>query len=414
MRRLRPAGREAELITVLLGVLLAFASLRDVYPNAAPDYHAEIMPALEGLRSGGLRGWIEALPGYPAAAMAELPVLWLAELLDLDEGSSWRLLSSVAIGAMVVAVLAALPLLRAARASRTATLIAVALAVASPTAYWALRIGHPEEVLSAALLLGAVVAAGLQRPVLAGVLLGLASGKGWAIAAALPVLGLLLPDRRRVLLAALAAAGAAAVIYLPPFVIAPASLQVMADTGTAAIWNVGHVFWWFGEPIPMAIVEQQPVPQPRIGVTWAGTISHPLILGVGTALGLVWCAGAAQRAKTIASATLSARAELVSSALLVMAGALVARCYLDTWNVPYYLLPAFVCGAIGEAMRGRVPVMTLVATGLMWEFHPPSDPSVRTEPDVYTALYLAWTVPLSLGYLRLGFQTLRPGSAQRK
>lgn len=411
-----PAGREAELLAVILGVLLAIAALRRYYPLAAPDYNAEIIPALQGLRTDGLVGWIEALPGYPAAAMLELPVLAFGELLGLSDANSWRLLSTVAIGVLVVAVISALPLLRAARASRTATLVAIALTVGTPTAYWALRIGHPEEVFSTGLLLGAVIAAAAQRPLLAGVLLGCAAGKGWAVAAALPVLGLLLPDWRRVMIAVASAAVVALALFLPALVVERSSVQVMALTGSAHIFNAGQIYWWFGDPIALSAVAEQSVPQPRIGPKWTGLISHPLIVGIGTSAGLVWCLTIHQRLGELGLLgrdasrqlrSLAARADLASSALLVMAAILLARCYLDTWNVPYYILPALVCGAIGEAMRGRVPVIALVATAMMWKYHPPSDPTIRTEPDVYTATYLAWIIPFSVGYLLMGLQAAR-------
>lgn len=409
------AGREAEFLAVLLGVLLMIAALR-TYVDAAPDYKVEIIPPLQGWRKDGFEGWLELLPGYPAAAMLELPVLLLGEFIGLSDADGWRLLSAVAIGALVAAIIAALPLIRAADASRTATLVAVALAI-SPTAYWALRIGHPEEVLSTGLLLAAVVAAAYERPILAGALLGCAAGKGWAFAAAIPVIGLLLPNYRRVAIAAASTVIVTAVLYLPPFVLDSGGLQVMASTGNEQIFNVGQIFWWFGDPIPLATVESQSVPQPRIGVEWAGLISHPLILGVGTALGLVWCITVFQRFEQLQlfgslrsdgkTRSRAGAADLASSALLVMAGALYARCYLDTWNVPYYLLPGLVLGAIGEAMRGRVPVLALVATGMMWKYAPPSDPTVRTEPDVYTATFLAWAIPISVAYVVMGLRAAK-------
>lgn len=406
------AGIEAELLAVVLSVLLAVASLREFL---APDYMVEILPAVQGYRHTGIGGWIEALPGYPAAAMLEFPVLLAAELLGLDDAGGWRLLSSFAVAVLCASVLVALPLVRAGGASRTATLVAVALAVGSPATYWALRIGHPEEVLSTGLLLAAAVAAARERPVLAGVLLACAGGKGWAAVAALPVLALLLPQWRRVAIGTAAAAVTTAILYVPPYLFGGDALAVMANTGAAAIFNTGHVFWWFGDPIALSAVAQQPVPQPRIGAHWTGVVSHPLILGVGTAIGLTWAIWLHDRLAALRAAgklpagprSLPVSAELLSAALLVMAGALYARCYLDTWNVPYYLLPGLVIGAIGEAMRGRVPLLSLVATGMMFEFHPPSDPSVRTEPDVYTAMYLAWAIPISVAYVAMGLAAVR-------
>jgi uncharacterized membrane protein len=72
----------------------------------------------------------------------------------------------------------------------------VALVAGNPLMLQALSIGHPEELLGAALCVGAVLAALHKRPWLAAVLLGLAVGnKAWAVLAIGPVL--LALDQRR-------------------------------------------------------------------------------------------------------------------------------------------------------------------------------------------------------------------------
>ena len=90
-----------------------------------------------------------------------------------------------------------------------------------------------------------------------------------------------------------------------------------------------------------------------------------------------------------------------------MAGILYARCFLDTWNVPYYLLPGLVLGAMGEILGGRRPIITLVATGIMWKWCTPGDPTVRTDPDIYTAFYLAWTIPFGITFMVLGYKAIQ-------
>ena len=395
---------------VLVGaVLLALASLRDYLKDgayiAAPDYLAEMLPPIKALREEGFRGFVDHLPGYPGAAMIEYVPAQIAVWLGLGEATTWRLLSCIGIGALALAIAAVIPLARATETPRGAARVAILLAVASPTAYWALRIGHPEELLCTGLLLGAVVAAAREKPVLAGLLLGLAVGKAWPAVAALPVLGLLLPDPRRLAKGMATAAIVAAIIFVPPLLIASHSVQGMTNLGQSGIFNVGQVFWWFGTPLTDAVVATQSVPQPRgHGPVWSGELSHPLILGVGTAIGLIWSWSLYQRlTRSGRVAVLRAdgrtrsreeTAQLAAAAMLVMAGILYARCFLDTWNIPYYLLPALVLGALGEMLSGRKPILTLVATGLMWKWHAPGDLTVRSDPDIYTALYLAWTVPV--------------------
>ncbi|MDO9356109.1 MAG: glycosyltransferase 87 family protein [Solirubrobacteraceae bacterium] len=429
--RLRSA-RQDPLLTafvVVASILLGLAALREYMSGgayiAAPDYLAEMLPPINALKKDGFEGYVSLLPGYPGAAMVEYIPVQIAVWLGLSEPATWRLLSGLSVAVLGLAVLWAARLAQGSEASRNAVRLAVLVAAASPAAYWALRIGHPEELLSTGLLLGAVVAAAKERPIIAGVLLGLAVGKAWPAVAAVPVLGLLLPDPVRVAKGMAAAAVAALVIFLPPLFIHSGSVQVMTDLGQSGIFNVGQVFWWFGDPVAKSITDCvastpgcQSVPQPRgTGPLWSGELSHPLILGVGTALGLVWSwslHGRLTRVGRIAALRTDGRtrsreetAQLAASALMVMAGILYARCFLDTWNVPYYLLPALVLGALGEALKGRVPILTILATGIMWKWHAPGDLTVRTDPDIYTAFYLSWTIPFGVAFLVEGFKLAR-------
>lgn len=414
-RRVRTVADDhlIEALIVAIATGLAAAALREYI---APDYRAEYLPALQGFQERGIAGFLEGLPGYPGIVVAQLPLIMVAEVLGLDEASTWRLLSAAAVSALALAVLSILPLLRAASTPQGAGRVAVALAVGSPAAYWALRIGHPEEILVVALTLGAVSAAARERPWLAGILLGFAAGKAWPLVAALPIFGLLLPNGWRVLKAMVAAGVVMAVIYLPPTLHHAQSVQLLANLGANNIFNVGQVWWWFGAPIPQSTVTMQTVPQPRVGPAWSGELSHPLILGVGSAIGLMWCLARSSaitgtRGLSFAALrpdgrdrSLEESAYLAGAALLVMAGILYARCYLDTWNVPYYLMGGLVAGALGEALIGRWPIISLVAAGVMWKYHAPGDLTIRTDPDVYNAMFIAWSIPFSIVLMGLGFR----------
>lgn len=402
-----------EVIIVVVAAGLAGFSLREYI---APDYLVEILPSIQKMNDGDLRGALGTLPGYPAIALLLLIPAKIATIFGADDANTWRFLSAIGISSIAIAAITALPFLRATEVPRWGARVGVALAVGSPCAYWALRIGHPEELLATGLLLGSVIAAARERPIIAGILLGLACGKAWPAVAALPVMGLLLPDWRRVFLGATSAAVALAAFYVPSIIYASNSVSALTDLGLHTIFNVGHVFWWFGTPIPDSVVATQTVPQPRVGPIWPGELSHPLILGVGTAVGGVWCWSLFQRVgRSRAVSVLRADgrtrsnaevAQLASAALLVMAGILYARCYLDTWNVPYYLLPGLVLGAMGEILSGRRPIITLVATGIMWKWCTPGDLTVRSDPDVYTAMYLAWTIPTSITLVFLGYKAI--------
>lgn len=416
----RPGGARAdellELFIIVAATMLAGFALREFL---APDYQAETMPAFQALRNDGLSGFLHTLPGFPGIVVTELIPGGIATWLGAGDANLWRILSAFSVSALALAVMSAVPAIRATEVSRGAARTGVVLAAFSPAAYWALRIGHPEELLATALLLGSVLAAARERAVLAGILLGLAVGKAWPAVVALPVLGLLLPNPRRVALGMLAAVVAVAATYGPVLLTNDGSVSVMANTGVASIFNTGQVFWFFGTPIDLQAVAGQQVPQPRVGATWTGELSHPLILGAGTAIGLVWCWTLYQRLLAAPGASVAAlpgdrrtrslenSAQLASAALQVMAGILILRCVLDTWNVPYYILPALVCGALGEVLAGRRPIMTLAATGLMWRFHAPGDLTIRSNPDIYTALYLSWTIPLAVAFIWLGLRAAR-------
>ena len=402
-----------ELIVVVVAAGIAGFSLREYI---APDYRAEMIPPLTALETQGLSGYLEQLPGYPAIALLELIPAKIAMLVGAGEAGVWRFMSAVGVSAIALAVLAALPYVRATEVPRGAARIGVALAVGSPCAYWALRIGHPEELLATGLLLGSAIAAARERAVLAGVLLGLACGKAWPAVVALPVLGLLLPEWRRVAVGTLSAAAALALFYVPSVLWGGDSVEVLSTLGESTIFNVGQVFWWFGDPIASETVLAQVVPQPRVGPAWSGDLSHPLIIGVGTAVGGVFAWSLYRgvlRSRAVAALRADGRtrsnaevAQLASAALFVMAGVLYARCYLDTWNVPYYLLPGLVLGAMAEILGGRRPIITLVATGIMWKWCTPGDLTVRSDPDIYTAQYLAWTIPASIALVIAGFRSV--------
>jgi hypothetical protein len=109
------------------------------------------------------------------------------------------------------------------------SLIVVALAAGNPLTSRALSFGHPEEILGAALCIGAVLAAIAQRPWLAAVLLGLALGnKAWAVLAIGPVL-VALEQRRWAVLAVACTIGA---LLTAPFLLFSHGVQAAGHTGS--------------------------------------------------------------------------------------------------------------------------------------------------------------------------------------
>ena len=131
-------------------------------------------------------------------------------------------------------------------ATKIATGVALMLCVANPITLLALDVGHPEELLGAVLCVAAVLAAMGNRPLWAGVLLGLAvANKESAIVAVGPVL-LALPEHR--IRAMLAAAAVAAVVLLP--LAAEGGFLTQAKSAAAPDGSIFSPwqFWWFFGP----------------------------------------------------------------------------------------------------------------------------------------------------------------------
>ena len=143
--------------------------------------------------------------------------------------------------------------MRAEGKPRLARGLVLGLFVANPLTLLALEVGHPEELLGAALCLGAILLAAAgeasrRRALAAGVLLGLAiANKQWALLAAGPVL-LALPAARR--LACCAAALAVAALIEAPLLIARRRSYVHASTAAAApasgVFQPWQVWWFLG------------------------------------------------------------------------------------------------------------------------------------------------------------------------
>lgn len=270
------------------------------------------------------------------------------------------------------------------------------LAVINPLTFQALHWGHPEELLGAALCVGAVVAALRERSLLAGLLLGFAlATKQWAVLAILPAL--LAAPRQRFALVAIAGTIAAA-MTIPALLVNADQFEGVASaaagqSGAAASTTPWNIWWPFAELRAM----------PGLGTRWMSpewvpAISHPLIVVLGAALpALLWRRDTRRR----------------DDALLLLALLLLLRCMLDNWSNAYYHLPFLLSLLAWESVRRPgVPGITLGVTLLLsvsfwmrltWMF-PGSAPHA---PWLF-AIYVAWAVPLAAW---LALQLYRPDLA---
>jgi hypothetical protein len=265
-----------------------------------------------------------------------------------------------------------------------ARLMVLAVLVLSPFTSQALVYGHPEELLGGVLCLAALLLAHGRRPVLAGIVLGLAlATKQWAVLAVLPVIAVAPTGRGRLL----ATAGGLAAAFTLPGLLADSGGFV---SGTRAIadansWVSPQNIWWWVSHDPHRIVFDG-VTSRNLGrhvlPGWANPIPHPLIIALG--IGLAGALMARTRRPTL------------DQALALLALLFVLRCVLDPWNNAYYHVPLILCLLTrdGVARRG-LPIGSALATAALWFALLRLPQLVGTgtwsAADTWNAVYLALT-----------------------
>jgi glycosyl transferase family 87 len=349
------------------------------------DYRIDAGPSLYPLIHGHP---LEAFSHEPAmgwfAIWIRAPFAWLvrhsSELVQYRTGALVCMLAGAALGVYLA--------LRARGEGRSLLLAAtiVALATLSPMSWHALSDGHPEEILGAALCVGAVlIAADGRRPIVTGIVLGLAlATKQWAILALGPVL--LAAPRRRPTIAGIGIAIAAAFAVVPVLagdhsLFAPANIaRATSSIKPASIW------WPLGQAQHIHLlagwtIEQHVMPQ------WLANLTHPLIVFTGFALPIGYAlAGRRTRAS-------------LEDALTLLTLLFLLRCVLDPMTVGYYHVPMLLALLALEATRKRgLPLLTLLANGVLWLIV--ARLRWGLEPGRVATIYLAWALPMT-AYLGL-------------
>ncbi len=373
-----------------------------LYSFAWNDYETEARPSFEALAHGHLARFLQLAPAYGGSLVERAPFALLAGLGGGGSLTVYRMVAAPCLFAMAALGVWMCARMRAEGRSVLARIVALFICVANPVTLGALELGHPEELLGACLCVAAVVLASRNRPVWAGVLLGLAiANKEWAVLAAGPVL-LALPtglaqrasDGRRsyrpMLLCSASACVATALVLAPLLLVSGGGFAAGA-TAVAVIggaqFQPRQIWWFLGSHGPLVHGNfGNSLPGYRIGPAWVATISHPLIIvvGLGLAVGL-WLARRHQR-----------RAVSERDAMLLLALVLLLRCILDTWDIGYYMLP-FTIALLAWEVRGanRPPMVTLVGAVLPW-FCLQELAGHGMGPDGQAALFIASTVPLAI------------------
>lgn len=356
------------------------------------DYDTDARAAIDALSHGDWSAFVANQPLMGSfSVLLRAPFAALASDTTRD-GAYWLgVLPCLAALALVGVVIGRALLSRG--AGRLAAWVAGTIVVLNPLTFRALNWGHPEELLAAALCVGAVLAVLHGRDLAGALLLGLAvATKQWAVLAVLPVL---LAGPRRPVMVAMIAGGVAAALTLPLLLANTGSFGHVAsnvsgqasNAASTTPWNI----WW-----PLTDLGEVPDRGERwFSPSWVATISHPLIVALALPLGYaLW----------------RRRDRRPDDALLLLTLLLLLRCVLDNWNNEYYHLPFLVSLTAWSTRRhAGVPVLAIVVTLLLgvtfWpEFDGLYADSAADAPR-YFALYAAWALPL---VALLGRELLRP------
>jgi hypothetical protein len=341
-----------------VALALVFSVRAALSATSAGDYPVDANPALSALLRGDLHAFGLARPAMgDLSLLVRAPFAALAYLGDPTTLSiyRWGVLPCVLSVALLGLWLASIA--RSRGVSLAGQLLIVALSVLNPLTSSAISLGHPEELMTASLCVGALVAAVKQRSVLTLVLLALALAcKQWTVVTILPILLALERDRMRTLVGALALA---AVVTVPEVVGSPATYLRNQLTlaherlSEASMWS-----WWW----PLGSHETRHV---LIGgATTPVTLNsfpraliaslHSLIIILDAVIALV-----------VAKARgLPLRRD---DAFALMAVVLLLRCALDNETMPYYYAALFLDLLAWDALTcARVPLRALSAAVVSW------------------------------------------------
>lgn len=405
MRRLARHSNDAllALAALLLSVHAAFVA------NALGDYPTDGGPPLADLLHGKLLAFAHARPAMgDLSLLVRTPFAALAYLGGHASALSvyrWGTLPCV-LGVAALALWLA-RLARARGSSRAGQWAIVLVALLNPLVSSAIALGHPEELMTASLVVAALVAALERRTVLAAVLLGLALAcKQWSVVAVLPVI--LAAEQRARLRALLGALATAVLVSLPPAALAPSSYvhdQLFLAGGIRRSPSVWSWLWPLApETTRHVLVEgsDATVTGHRLPLLVARLV-HPLLIGVDL----------------LVAAIVAARQRLPlrrDQAFALLGLVLLLRCTLDTETMPYYHLTLLLDVLAWDALAGlRLPLRGLAGALLAWVLFDRLTPALigGGASLLYGAITVALALLLARACLRTGapvrrVATLRP------
>jgi hypothetical protein len=334
------------------------------YRGYVGDYQQEVAPALNALAGGNLWRAIHHQANIgPFSLFLRAPMVAAAHSLGAGQLVSYRVGAVPCVAAAAILGVALLRAFGADADSWPRKLLVVLLAVATPAAMEALDLGHPEEILGAALSVGAVVACIRRKHMWAALLLGCAiATKQWALLAIGPAM--LACGRPHWWRVPAAACGIAAV-FLSPLVFADhqtfaAATRAAASAPTEPLYQS----WWylFAHNLP----------------GWIAQKTKPLI--VLSAIPLTLFA--------------YLRRGGARSALPLLALLFLIRCVFDPQTNYYYHLP-FLLALLAWDVQARrpLPYSALAATAALFVTNSYLEPDAGLYAG--SVFYFIWTLSLA-------------------
>lgn len=364
-----------------LGISPTAASIGD---NPAPAIDALVRSRIDV--AFDLHPWMGSL-----SLILRWPFAALGDALGAGELTIYRLGTVPCLLALALVTLALDRRLAGRGRSLGTRLITAGVCLVNPATVDALLQGHPEELLTASLCVGAVLAAG-RRPMAAGLLLGSALGtKQWALVAA-PVVLVAVPAQRRWGSAAIAAAVAAG-LTVPLLVASPDRLwSIVHQASRPATVGPANVWFPFAETRVRTYFDGEAVRT----VTGYGMpealrpIPRPLILLAALAL----CLLLARRGRPS-----------TENAMGLLALCFLLRCLLDPVGLAYYYAPFLLALTAFETQRwDRPPILALVAAAGVWVTFNAFDTRMAV-----SVAWAVWALPMALALAVLVFRRALAG-----
>lgn len=378
-----------------LGLLLAPVAVISAWiagtTKTVGDWSLAGQPAVHALGQGDVGRSLahETLMG-PFAVLVEAPFSALARGGTLSEYHWASLPCLLALGCLGL-YLASLAGRRGAP-PLTRLLIAV-ICLLNPLTFEALKSGHPEELLTAALAVGAVATASQGHSRRTAVLLGLAiASKQWAVIGFLPVLMALPGQRFKV---GLGAVVIAALLILPRFISSPETFSSSQNSAAHTPRAVTPLSAWY--QFANQTTETHEVGSTRLVVhrhlapQFARAFAHPLIVVLAFVLPLLL---------VLRRGAIGLTGE---DAMALLALLMLLRCALDPVDNLYYHLP-FLLALVGwDALSAKgLPIRSIAGMALVlffwrWGHHLES---VTAFSISYTAVAVAVGCLISVSLFR--------------